>query len=81
MAVITGSVVVNGIADQDLIKILEVKVKHEKNLFFNPQQLQPTQVPGQPGQVYNNVSLGWNGEDGLEAVHKIISILLKKEVR
>jgi hypothetical protein len=28
MAVMTGSVAVNGITDQHLIKILEVKVKH-----------------------------------------------------
>jgi hypothetical protein len=63
------------------LKFSRLRSNTEKNLFFNPQQLQPVQVPGKSDQVYNNVSLGWNGEDGLEAVHKIISILLKREER
>jgi len=87
----TGNVVVNGITDEELVKILEIKIKHEKSLTFNPQQLQPVPFsaggpprPGQPQQpahlaYYNNATFGWNGEDGLEAVHKIVSMLLKKE--
>jgi hypothetical protein len=89
----TGTVVVSGITDQELVKILEIKIQHEKSLTFNPQQLQPVAAtpavpprpPSQPQpqlakpSYYNNASFGWNGEEGLEAVHKIISMLLKKE--
>lgn len=80
----TGALNVNGITDKDLVKILEVKIKHEKSLIFNPQQLQPAQVQGRAQndpQTYNNANFNWQDEDGLEAVHKIISILLKKEER
>jgi hypothetical protein len=89
----TGTVVVNGITDEELVKILEIKIRHEKSLSFNPQQLQPVPAsagtPARPPQqpqahpahpsLYNNASFGWNGEDGMEAVHKIIVMLLKKE--
>jgi hypothetical protein len=77
----TGNVTINGISDKELVKILEVKMKHERSITFNPQQLQAigTNQPGQ--QLYNNVVLAWQNEDGMEAVHKIISLLLKKEER
>jgi hypothetical protein len=77
----SGSVTINGLSDQDLVKILEVKIKYEKELYFNPQQLQPVQQqpPHGAAQIYNNAMFNWNNEKGLEAVHKIISILLKKE--
>ncbi len=77
----TGTVVLNGLSDKDLVRILEVKIKHERVVQFNPQQLQVvgTNQPGQ--QLYNNVVLNWQNEDGMEAVHQIISILLKKEER
>src|SRR5580693_8467605 len=48
----TGNLVLNGITDAELVKILEVKMRHEHSLNFNPQQLQPVNVnvvqPGQP---------------------------------
>jgi hypothetical protein len=51
----TGNLVLNGITDAELVKILEVKMRHEHSLNFNPQQMQPTftskhQVQPQPGQ-------------------------------
>ncbi|HEX9224842.1 MAG TPA: hypothetical protein VF860_16035 [Candidatus Acidoferrales bacterium] len=74
----TGQVVINGVNDKDLVKILEVKIKHERSLQLNPQQLQVVGTSQPNVMVYNNVVLGWQNEDGLEAVHSIISILLKK---
>lgn len=79
MAISSGVLALNGITDQDLVRILEVKIKHEKHINFNPQQLQPQHT--QTGQFYNNVTLGWNSDEGLEAVQKIILILLRKEER
>lgn len=54
----TGNLVLNGITDAELVKILEVKMRHEHSLNFNPQQMQPMFVPkhpvqpGQPVPVY-----------------------------
>jgi hypothetical protein len=93
MANFNGSIVINGIDDRELVKILEIKIKHEKSLNFNPQQLQP--VPAQPPrpypqpqpqpviqpQQYNNAVFTWQTDEGLEAVHQVISMLLKKEER
>ena len=48
-----GNLVLNGVTDAELVKILEVKMRHEHTLNFNPQQMQPTFVPkhaAQPGQ-------------------------------
>jgi hypothetical protein len=86
----TGNLVLNGITDAELVKILEVKIRHENFLHFNPQQIQPFQgTPPQPGrpqpqpqhgkQAYNNVVLAWTTENGLEAVQEIVHFLLRKE--
>lgn len=79
----TGSIVLNGVTDTDLVRILEVKIKHERVVSFNPPQMQPvnTQQGQTYRQVYNNVILGWTNEEGLKAVHQILSILLEKEER
>ncbi len=77
----TGSVTINGVTDKDLVKILEIKIKHERILNFNPQQMQQAPNQGNQTPLYNNVILSWSNEQGLEAVHEIISILLKKEER
>jgi hypothetical protein len=51
-----GNLVLNGIQDAELVKILEVKMRHESSLNFNPQQMQVGSVPkphpaGQPVAV------------------------------
>ena len=74
----TGSVTLNGLTDQDLVKVFEIKIKYEKALYFNPQQMQQQNIP-QGGQTYNNAVFNWSDQKGLEAVHRIISILLKKD--
>lgn len=85
-----GNLMLNGISDAELVKILEVKMRHESSLNFNPQQMQvnpPPQQPGRPAppqpgkivQTYNNVVLAWSSENGLEAVQEIVHFLLKKE--
>ncbi len=90
MANFTGTLVINGISDLELVKILEIKIKHEKSLGFNPQTLAPVpmvvpQRPPQPqpqqfgSQHYNNATFTWQTDEGLEAVHKVIYMLLKKE--
>ena len=47
-----GALVINGLQDAELVKILEVKMHHENSLTFNPQQMQIGVVakPHQPGQ-------------------------------
>lgn len=69
---ITGSVTVNGINDEQLRTVLSVKIKNEEFLTFNPQQLQP--VPKQPNkeQVYNNMILAWRDHAGAKAVNEIL---------
>jgi hypothetical protein len=79
--VFTGTVTINGVSDTDLVKVLDIKIKHETSVFFNPQQLQAVTQGNPPRQIYNNVVLNWQNEDGMFAVHKIISVLLKKEER
>jgi len=89
-----GNLVLNGITDPQLVKILEVKIRHENNLNFNPQQMQINPIQTQPqhsgrpappqqqqfgNQTYNNVVLGWSSENGLEAVQEIVHYLLKRE--
>jgi hypothetical protein len=77
---ITGSMTLNGITDPELVKILEIKIKHEKFFSFSPQAMQPQSTGGQnPEQFYNNVQFGWNNRTGLEAVNEVVSFLVRKE--
>lgn len=78
---LNGSLTLNGLSDKDLVKLLEIKIHHEKSLSFNPQQMQLTSFQTQQGplQVYNNVVLSWSNEQGLEAVQQIVHTLLRKE--
>jgi hypothetical protein len=87
-----GSLVLNAVTDAELVKILEVKIRHEDSLNFNPQVMQALPVPPQPGRppqppqpgeqvhAYNNVVLNWTTEKGLGAVQEIVHLLLKKDV-
>jgi hypothetical protein len=75
-----GSITLNGITDQQLIVILEAKVKNERVLAFNPQQMQPVNqgAPGKPAkQTYNNVSLIWQNEDGARVGIDLLKRLLE----
>jgi hypothetical protein len=76
-----GNLVLNGVTDPQLVKILDVKIRHEQSLQFNPQQMQVQQINigGKPSSVYNSVILAWANENGLEAVQEIVHYLLKKE--
>jgi len=77
----SGNLVLNGIADQELVKLLDVKIRHESSLTFNPQQMAVAAqtIQGKHTNVYNNVVLGWSDEKGLEAVQEIVQFLLKKD--
>jgi hypothetical protein len=76
-----GNLTLNGVTDEELVKLLDIKIKHESSLNFNPQQMQTQalQVVGKQVQTYNNVVLNWTNEDGLEAVETIVTMLLKKD--
>ena len=77
----TGHLILNGITDPQLVKILDVKIRHEQSLQFNPQQMQvqPINQGGKASSQYNNVTLVWVSENGLEAIQEIVHYLLKKE--
>jgi len=81
MANFTGSITINGIADRELVKMLEIKLQHEGQFNFNPQQLQPvtSNIGGKVHNGYNNAFFYWNSESGLAAVYEVIKFLLKKE--
>jgi hypothetical protein len=88
MTNLSGSMTINGIGDVELRGIWGIKIKREKSLVFNPQQLQPVAdqrnsqaraTGAMQTQHYNNALFAWQADDGLEAVHQIISMPLKKE--
>jgi hypothetical protein len=82
----TGQLMVNGISDRELIKILEVKERHEGSLIFNPAQMQanmqvqhPNRPPVQQKEAaYNNVILQFTDDKGLKAVREILHHLTEE---
>jgi hypothetical protein len=77
----SGQLVLNGITDPELVKILDIKIKNEVVLNFNPAQMQSgvSNLGGKQTHLYNNVVLGWTSEQGLQAIQDLVQILLKKE--
>jgi len=77
----SGQLVLNGITDSELVKILDIKIKNENVLNFNPAQMQPgiSNLGGKQTHVYNSVVLGWLNEQGLQAVQDVVQTLLTKE--
>jgi hypothetical protein len=73
---ITGSITINNVNDVELRKVLEIKIKNEATLSFNPSHLQlaPKQKPDAQ-QEYNNMILGWKDRDGLKAVKEVLTEL------
>jgi hypothetical protein len=76
----SGTLILNGVTDADLAVILETKAQNEGRFTFNPQQMQgaTTTNPTNP-PLYQHVSLGWSGEQGLEFVLALAQRLIKKE--
>jgi hypothetical protein len=78
----SGKLTLNGIDDKELVKILEVKMRHEGTLQFPANEMQPGQIQrqgGGPTPGYNNVNLSFNNEQGLEAVKEILHHLTEKK--
>lgn len=73
-----GSITLNGIDDEILAIAFKFKAEHEGLFSFNPQQMQPSQIPqgtNRPAkQGYNNMIFIWNSNDGLK---KVIELLEK----
>lgn len=82
---ITGSVTLNGIGDNEFAEIIKVKLKFEGVLQFAPNQMQPIALPGQPGQQakqgYNNAVLTWQNERGLKAAIEILTVIEEHQSR
>lgn len=69
----SGTITMNGITDQELVKILDAKIRHEGRFTFNPQQLQVANVGGK--MVYNNAVLVWSTEETLKIVLELLTEL------
>jgi hypothetical protein len=75
---ITGSLTLNGLDDEDMQLIFEMRAKTP--LLFNPSGTTIRTKPGvaaKPGhiQAYNNVVMGWTEGSGLAAVMEILKRL------
>lgn len=78
----TGSITLNGISDNELAKIWELKAKHEGKFNFQPNALQPVYQNNNqqlPTGKYNNVIFNWPDDVGLKIVHEVIEYILKKD--
>jgi hypothetical protein len=68
----SGNLVVNGITELQLIKILEFKSLREGQFLFAVNALQP--ISSNP-VMYNNAAFAWKDDNGLTAVLELMSTL------
>ncbi|MGC1482346.1 MAG: hypothetical protein WA789_01015 [Candidatus Acidiferrum sp.] len=72
----SGSMILNGVTDKQLAKIIEYKASHEGLFNFSLSQTQ--QVPTPPNQptTYNNFVILWGSDNGLKAVVELLASLI-----
>ena len=76
----SGNLVINGITELQLIKILEFKSSHEGQFLFGVNALQPIQAPqANSPTLYNNAAFSWRDDVGLKAVLELVTALLNQE--
>ncbi len=80
---VTGSITFNGLTDDDIIALLELKKQHPE-MVFNPAALNAGNVGGaqgssQPPQlVYNNAPFQWHDALSLALVKEILRVLTER---
>ena len=77
----TGSLTLNGVTDEEVIKILEAKKQQEEVFSFNPQQLQPVtrNANGKQLKEYNSAILSWSSERGIQSVIELLRRLSERQ--
>ncbi len=58
----SGTIVLNGVTDKQLAKIMEFKVSHEAQFSFALNQAQPVQLPQNQPAITNNIILAWQND-------------------
>ena len=78
MATISGTIILNGVNDQQMEKIWGFKAKHgNSNAFaFLPNQIQP--VGNSNPAIYNNVYFSYNSLHGLNLITEIVNEIHKQ---
>jgi hypothetical protein len=72
---ITGAITFNGLTDDDIVTLLEIKKRHPE-LGFIPTNLQAMPGPSGPSQpVYNNATFHWKDEGSLALVKEVLGHL------
>jgi hypothetical protein len=69
----SGSMVLNGVSEKNLVTILQFKLTHEGQFNFSPQSLQPASGP--PNVLYNNAQLNWGNDEQLKLVIQLLTSL------
>jgi hypothetical protein len=70
-----GIISLNGLTDKQMAKLFEFKASHEGAFNYNVNATQLVQA-GPSTSVYNNVNLGWNGDQNLKVIMELVSILM-----
>ncbi len=66
-----GTLVLNGITDQQLEKIVDFKTKHESEVAFDPGALRKAGPTS-----YNNAAFSWTNDNQFKVVLELVSSLL-----
>lgn len=77
MPSVAGSIVLNGVTDKEMELIWAHKAKHEGAFTFNPQQIQPANMPPR-GTGYNNVIFQYGDLRGLNVIAELANELHKR---
>ena len=75
----SGTVIVNGITDADLIDLRKMNNDPGAGILFDPQALQILATEAllgrAPVSIYNNVKVSWNSARGLDGIIKILQTI------
>lgn len=72
---ITGSISLSGVSDQEMIAILQAQSASASTLTVN--QVTPATTGGnQPKQIFNNVNISWTSEAGFRSLATMLHTLV-----
>lgn len=73
---ISGAATLSNLTEQQFSTILQFKLKHEGQFFFNPTEAEQVQPQSPKPAIYNKVRISWNDDTQMKTVLELLSSLL-----
>lgn len=75
---VSGIVTLNNLTEKQFSKMIQFKLSHEGQFFFNPTDAEQNQPQITAPALYNKVKVSWNNDEQMKVVLELLSSLLSE---